>query len=158
MTYGAKASISLDADASVAWDYLSEFRNISKFLSHIREVKSINKDLWEWRFEGVLGIPLFCKTTLTLIEDTKKLTWDSVEGPIATSGWIHVEAQSTGSRITISLNYHPPTGVLSDVFHRMFENPQQILESDLQKLSYLITDPTKTYLIPGYACPKIPKL
>ena len=156
--YGAKASISLDVDASVAWDYLSEFRNISKFLSHIREVKSINKDLWEWRFEGVLGIPLFCKTTLTRVENTKQLIWDSVKGPIATSGWLHVEALLTGSRITISLTYHPTTGVLSDVFHRMFENPQQILESDLQKLSYLITQPTKTYPVRGKASDKIPEL
>ncbi len=155
--YGAKASISLDVDASVAWDYLSEFRNISKFLSHIREVKSINKDLWEWRFEGVLGIPLFCKTTLTRVENTKQLIWDSVKGPIATSGWMHVEALLTGSRITISLNYHPTTGVLSDVFQRMFENPQQILESDLEKLSSLIAQPTKTYPMSGKTSDKMPR-
>jgi uncharacterized membrane protein len=155
--YGAKASISLDVNASVAWDYLSEFRNISTFLSHIREVKSINKDLWEWHFEGVLGIPLFCQTTLTRIENTKRVIWNSVEGPIATSGWIHVEALLPGSRITISLNYHPSTGVLSDVFQRMFENPQQILESDLQKLSHLITQPTKIYPMSAQTSDKIPR-
>jgi uncharacterized membrane protein len=140
--YVAKASIKSDADASTIWDFVSDLKNFSKFLSNIREIKPLDDDIWEWRLQGILGIPLFCKTKVTILKSSNKVRWDSVEGPIATYGWLQVERLTSGSEITMSLNYQPKTGVLSDVFQRIFENPQQILEHDLHKLSTLLSPPT----------------
>ena len=139
MTYTAKASIDLTIDANVAWRYLSDCRNFAKFLSNVREVKEIGTDLWEWRLQGVLGIPLFGTTISALNEQSRRIIWDSLEGSFASHGWIQLESSSSGSVITMSLQYRLPLGVINDVFAGMFQDPQGILEQDLQKLRYLLT-------------------
>lgn len=134
MTYTAKASINVTKDASFAWQYLADFRNLAKFLSNVQEVKGVGEGVWEWRLQGVLGIPLFCKTTSTLIENGKRIVWDSLEGSIASYGWIQIENNPSGSTITMSLTYRPPLGVINDVFAKRFQDPQAVLERDLKKL------------------------
>lgn len=155
--YAAKASIQSDAAPSITWDFVSDLKNFPTFLSNIREIQPLDVNLWEWCLQGILGIPLFCKTKVTIIKSSKKVYWDAIEGPLATFGWVQVDALASGSNITLSLTYQPKTAVLSDVFKPMFQNPQQILKQDLHKLSSLLLLETN-YAETSTASPKLPTI
>ena len=63
------------------------------------------------------------------------MAWKSLEGDIQTSGFIKVEPDGTGSRITVNVEYTPPMGVVGEVFAAIFKDPQKMLEQNLEDLS-----------------------
>lgn len=47
--YRTKAAITLPAPLGTVWEFVSEYPNLSRFLSHVEEVKRVGDRIWEWR-------------------------------------------------------------------------------------------------------------
>ena len=133
--YTAQASIRVDASQQSTWDYVSNYGNFDTWMGDIEKVKILPDAQSEWHLGGPLGIPVSWKVVTTDIEVPRYMAWKSLEGDIQTSGFIKVEPDGTGSRITVNVEYTPPMGVVGEVFAAIFKDPQKMLEQNLEDLS-----------------------
>jgi uncharacterized membrane protein len=133
--YIAEASIRVDADQQTSWAYVSNYQNFDKWMSDIVEIKPLGGDESEWHMSGPLGIPVSWKAVTSSMEPPKHLAWHSLEGLITTKGFIKVEPDGSGSKVTVHIEYAPPGGALGEAFATIFKNPQKMLENGLEDLS-----------------------
>ena len=136
--YTAEASVRIDADQNAAWNYVSNYQNFDKIMSNVKEVKILSGDTSEWHMVGPLGIPVSWQAVTSVKEAPNHLAWHSVKGSIDTKGFIKVEPDGGGSRVTVHVEYVPPLGALGETFAAIFKDPQKMLERDLEHLGELI--------------------
>ena len=127
--------IRVDADQQTVWNYVSNYENFDQWMSDIKEVRKLSGDESEWHLSGPLGIPVSWKATTSVTEAPRHLAWHSLEGSVDTKGFIKIEPDGSGSKITVHLEYSPPGGALGEVFASIFKNPQHMLERGLEDLS-----------------------
>jgi uncharacterized membrane protein len=136
--YSAEASVYVSSDPHLTWDYVSNYQNFDAFMSNVKEIRLLDDKTSEWHLSGPLGIPVSWKAVTTTWEPPKKLAWQSLEGSLETNGYILVEEEGTGSRVTVNVRYMPPGGAIGEAFASLFKDPQKMLERDLEKLGELI--------------------
>jgi uncharacterized membrane protein len=137
--YSAEASIDVPSESQLAWDYVSDYQNFAKFMPNIKEIRMLDNRTSEWRLPGPLGIPVIWKATTTVWDPPQKIAWQSIGGSLETYGFIVIEPLDNGSRITVSVHYIPPGGVLGEAFANLFKDLQKMLEHDLEILGELIS-------------------
>ncbi len=137
--YTAEASVNVSADPQTAWKYVSNYQNFDKIMSNVKEVKMLSSETSEWHMAGPLGIPVSWKAITTANDAPSRLAWQSTEGSLETNGFIAVEPQSGGSRVTVHVEYVPPLGAVGEAVASLFKDPQKMLEHDLSQLDSLIS-------------------
>jgi uncharacterized membrane protein len=136
--YLAQASVYVSSHPQLTWDYVSNYQNFDAFMSNVKEIKMLNDKTSEWHLSGPLGIPVSWTAATATWEPPRKLAWQSLEGFLETNGFITVEPEGSGSRVTVNVRYAPPGGALGEAFASLFKDPQKMLERDLEKLGELI--------------------
>jgi uncharacterized membrane protein len=147
--YTAEASISVQANLSTTWAYVSNYQNFDKFMSSVKEIKMLDAQRSEWHMAGPLGIPVSWKAITTENTPQQRLAWKSTEGALENDGFISVVAAGTGSRITVHVNYNPPLGAIGEFVATLFKNPQAMLEHDLMQLDALISQGSMPNMVDG---------
>jgi uncharacterized membrane protein len=135
----ATATIWVPLAPSRVWPVVSDPTRFNQFMSHIRQVHPLGEAVWEWQLGGLLGIPIIWQARVNA-ETEERIVWESTKGPLRTKGWTVLKAQGEGSIITLHLEYHPPAGVLQDMFAELFPEPQKMLEEDLEKLRKILVE------------------
>jgi carbon monoxide dehydrogenase subunit G len=138
--YKAQASVNVSASPQTAWNYVSNYQNFDKIMSNVKEVKILDQDLSEWHMAGPLGIPVSWKAVTTENTPPRRLAWKSTEGSLENQGYITVEPEANGSRITVNVEYTPPLGAVGEAVANLFKDPQAMLEHDLSQLDGLISN------------------
>jgi ribosome-associated toxin RatA of RatAB toxin-antitoxin module len=136
--YTAEASVNVAADPQTAWDYVSNYQNFDQFMPHITKVQILEGDTSEWHLSGPLGIPVSWQAITSVKQPPSHLSWHSVKGTIDTKGFIKIEPSSTGSRITVHMEYEPPLGAIGEAFASLFKDPQKMLEDGVEKLGQIL--------------------
>ena len=137
--YVAEASVKVKASQQKAWDYVSNYQNFDRFMGHVKEVRILSSDTSEWHLSGPLGIPVSWQAITSVKEPPRHLAWHSVKGAIDTKGFIKVEPDGEGSRVTVHIEYQPPGGAAGEAFATLFKDPQKMLETDLEKLGEILS-------------------
>ncbi len=140
--YEAEASIDISANPQTAWAYVSNYQNFDKIMSNVKEVKMLDADTSEWHMSGPLGIPVSWKAVTTENTPLRRLAWRSTEGSLENQGFISLEPQGNGSRVTVHVEYTPPLGAVGEAVANLFKDPQKMLEHDLAQLDGLIVGTT----------------
>ena len=73
-----------------------------------------------------------------LFRSPKHLAWHSTKGTIDTKGFIKIEPNGSGSKITVHMEYQPPLGAIGEAFASIFKDPQVMLEDGVEKLGELL--------------------
>ncbi len=136
--YTAEASVNVNAAPQAAWDYVSNYQNFDQFMPNIKKVELLSGDTSEWHVSGPLGIPVSWQAITTTKEAPKHLAWHSTKGMIDTKGFIKIEPNGAGSKITVHMEYEPPLGALGETFASLFKDPQVMLEEGVGKLGELL--------------------
>jgi ligand-binding SRPBCC domain-containing protein len=137
--YTAEASVIVQANPNATWAYVSNYQNFDKFMSNVSQIKMLDANQSEWHMTGPLGIPVSWKAMTTELNAPSRLAWKSTEGSLETDGFIRVQAEGTGSKVTVHVNYNPPLGAVGEFFATLFKDPQAMLEHDLTQLDALIS-------------------
>ena len=140
--YTAEANVRIDADQNTAWNYVSNYQNFDTIMSNVKEVKLMSSDTSEWQMSGPLGVPVSWKAVTTENTPPRRLAWRSTEGSLETNGFITVEPDGEGSRVTVHVEYTPPLGAVGEAVASLFKDPQGMLEHDLAQLDALISGKT----------------
>jgi carbon monoxide dehydrogenase subunit G len=149
--YTAEASVNVSANPETAWAYVSNYQNFDKIMSNVKEVKKLDSDLSEWHMSGPLGIPVSWKAITTVNQAPSNLAWHSTEGSLETKGFIKIEPQGSGSRVTVHVEYVPPLGAVGEAVASLFKDPQKMLEHDLSQLDTLISGTSSSDPMAGAA-------
>jgi uncharacterized membrane protein len=137
--FTAEASVTVQADQQRVWEYVSNYMNFDKFMSHVKEIRMLSGDTSEWHLSGPLGIPVSWQAITSVKEPPRHLAWHSVKGSIDTKGFIKLEGEGAGTKITVHVEYTPPGGAAGEAFANIFKDPQKMLEEDLKKLGEILS-------------------
>ncbi|XXY53689.1 SRPBCC family protein [Sorangium sp. So ce269] len=112
-----------------------DFESFPRFMPHLRAVDLKGDGRMRWTAVGPAGISLRWDADITEIVPNEAIAWRSVPGEtIASEGIVRFkETPDGGTRVEISMAYHPPAGALGRAVARLFgADPQRAMAEDLQ--------------------------
>jgi len=123
-------------DVYEAW---ADFETFPRFMQNIRSVAKTGERTSRWLMEGPFHMRLEWDAETTRLEPNKRIAWSSTSGDIKTSGQVTFNALPDGQvEVTVMLKYVPPAGIAGDLFARLVNDPQAMLESDLRNFKQYI--------------------
>jgi uncharacterized membrane protein len=134
-----KATI-VKADVGTVYAIWANFEQFPHFMRYIQSIAKTGDRTSHWVMEGPLGKTLEWDAETTRLEPNKRIAWNSREGgDIKTSGQVTFnELAPTQTEITVTLQYVPPAGKLGEVVAKLFSDPEQQLEDDLQNFKTFV--------------------
>jgi uncharacterized membrane protein len=134
-------TININAPIERVFEFWANYQNFPRFMSHIREVRSIGNDRSRWIVDGPAGIPVEWTAEIIKLLPNKLLAWRSInDSGINHTGVIHFEPnRKGGTRIHVKLCYHPFAGALGHVLARIFSSdPKSEMDADLLRMKTFI--------------------
>ncbi|HZU83596.1 MAG TPA: SRPBCC family protein, partial [Polyangiaceae bacterium] len=120
--------------------FLTRFENLPRFMSHLREVRSLGERRWRWVAEGPLGAPVEWDAIVTDLIDGRLIGWRSAPGSVVQNGGRvrFIPSEDGGTRLEIELFYRPPGGLLGRIVAALAgADPKRALDEDLVRLKSL---------------------
>ena len=133
--YTAQASIYVDVNPQNTWDCVSSYGNLSAWMSDIETVETLSGQ-YSAKSRSTFAS---WKTITTVMNAPQYLAWESFEGDFRTTGFIHIQPDGTGSRITVNIECVVTVGMTGEVLKVTLNDPQKILEKNLEELSHRLS-------------------
>lgn len=124
----------VNAPISQVFSFWKNFENFPRFMKNIESIQVTGPDLTHWKCKGPLGTDVEWDAKTTYIEENKKIAWQSTGGQIETHGAVtFAEEGPSQTKVTVGLEYQPPGGVLGEAVAKLFSDPEDQLEEDLNR-------------------------
>ncbi len=124
----------VNAPVSQVFAFWKNFENFPRFMENIESIQTIGPDLTHWKAKGPLGTHVEWDARTTYVEENKKIAWQTEEGQIETHGAVlFKEIGPNQTEVTVGLEYNPPGGALGEAVAKLFSDPEDQLEEDLQR-------------------------
>jgi uncharacterized membrane protein len=134
-------TVNINAPVGQVFEFWNDYQNFPRFLSNVREVRPLGDGRSEWTVAGPAGIPVSWTAEMTEFARNERLAWRTVPGTtFGSEGEVHFEAnRNGGTRVHISLCYHPPGGALGHALAKLFgADPKSEMDADLVRMKTLI--------------------
>ena len=133
-------SVEVNAPASECYDQWMRFEEFPQFMVHVKSVTRQGDRRWHWIVDGPLGKKLEWDAEMDGNERDRIISWHSVSEPeVGVQGAVLFEELSPGlTRITSTIQYEPPAGVMGELVGQVFSNPQQMVRQDLDNFKKLM--------------------
>jgi uncharacterized membrane protein len=135
----AEKSIRVNAPAEKVYQFWRNFENFPRFMEHVEEVHAIggNDRLSHWKLKGPLGKTVEFDAELTQDEPGKQIGWNSRDGSdnsMETSGVVTFQEIDGVTEVHVLMQwYDTPGGAIGEAASRMLQDPEKMLEEDLQR-------------------------
>src|SRR3954468_1817635 len=129
-------SIRVKAPASQVYQFWRNFENFPRFMEHVEEVRCQQPDCRtsHWKLRGPMGKDVEYDAELTQDEQNKAIGWNSRGGDINTTGNVTFTEQEDNTLVHVIMQWaSPPGGAFGEAISRILQNPEQMLEEDLQR-------------------------
>ena len=129
-------SIRVNAPLEKVYAYWRNFTNFPNFMEHVEEVRPLagNDRLSHWKIKGPLGKSVEFDAELTKDEPNKTLGWNSTGGEMGTSGAITFAETGDNTQVHVVMQwYDPPGGAVGEMASKLLQDPEKMLEEDLQR-------------------------
>jgi len=129
-------SIRVKAPASQVYQFWRNFENFPRFMEHVDEVRCLQSDCRtsHWKLHGPLGQTVEYDAELTQDEANKAIGWNSRGGDINTTGNVTFTEQEDNTLVHVIMQWSStPGGPIGEALSRILQNPEQMLEGDLQR-------------------------
>ncbi len=135
-----KKSVTVQAPVDIVYRAWHNFENFPNFMSNIDEVRVVQGGRSHWKAKGPLGSHAEWDAEVTMDEPNQAIGWRSIEGnsAVKTAGRVNFRDQAGGTELDVTLEYAAPGGVVGDVVTKIFANPEQQIEEDLQRFKEII--------------------
>lgn len=130
-----RESVVIDTTPERLYTFWRNFENLPRVMRHLKEVRQQGTTRSEWVAEGPLGTTVSWNAEITSEEEGRTIAWRSLPGSqVPTEGSVGFQREGDGTRLTVSLTYHPPTGPLGALINRLLgEDPAAQVRDDLHK-------------------------
>ena len=134
-------SVIINKPASELYSYWRDFENLPNVMSHLQSVKNrgtrLGNEISHWVTQGPAGTQVEWDAKLVDDRRNELISWRSEDDTtVPNEGSVQFEEASggLGTKVTVSLTYHPPGGALGAAVARLFgENPAKQVREDLGK-------------------------
>jgi uncharacterized membrane protein len=128
-------SIRVNAPVEQVYTYWRNFENFSQFMENVEEVRadpSGHKS--RWKIKGPLGKTVEFDSELTKDEPNKMIGWNSRGGEMETTGAVTFTPLEDNTEVHVVMQwYDTPAGTVGEAASRVLQNPDKMLEEDLQR-------------------------
>ncbi len=134
-------SVTVNKPASELYSYWRDFENLPNVMSHLQSVENrgtrLGNEISHWVTKGPAGTQV--EWDAKLVDDRKNslISWRSEDdATVPNEGSVQfAEAPGgLGTKVTVTLTYHPPGGALGAAVARLFgQNPAKQIRDDLDK-------------------------
>jgi uncharacterized membrane protein len=126
-------SVVVRGDVSSIYRLWTEFEKFPEFMRNIRRVQR-DGDMTHWVMDGPLGKTYAWDAMITAMDEDHRIAWQSIRGDIETNGEVRFDSVSPDqTRVTVSIEYAPPGGLVGDFAARFTGDPQERLEEDVER-------------------------
>jgi uncharacterized membrane protein len=135
-----RKSIHIERPVDEVYAFFTEFQNLPRFMSHVREVRATGEDRTRWIVDGPGGVPVEWEAITTAQEPNRLVAWESERGSVVrTAGAVRFDEDGRGTRMDVTLRYHPPAGALGHAIARLLgADPKRQMDDDLIRLKSLL--------------------
>ena len=134
-------SIRVKAPASEVYEFWRNFENFPSFMEHVEEVRCQDPSCSRshWRIEGPMGTTVEYDAEMTQDEPNRAIAWNSMGGSIDTTGQVTFTEQDDNTLVHVIMQWsRPPGGVVGEAASRVFQDPDKMLEEDLQRFKDIV--------------------
>jgi uncharacterized membrane protein len=135
-------SIRVNAPVEKVYQYWRSFDNFPSFMEHVEDVRVTGPDgkRSHWKIKGPLGKTVEYDAEMTKDEPNKMIGWNSLGGDVETSGVVTFnELEHNNTEVHVVLQwYDTPAGAVGEAASRMLQNPEKMLEEDLQRFKDIV--------------------
>ena len=132
----AERSIRVNAPAQTVYQFWRNFENFPRFMEHVEEVTVVgaNDRMSHWKLKGQLGMAAEFDAELVTDEPGKQIGWNSRGGSMESSGVVTFAETNGGTDVHVVMQwYDPPGGAIGEAVAKMLQDPEKMLEEDLQR-------------------------
>lgn len=136
----AERTIRVRAPISEVYKFWRNFENLPRFMEHVEEVRHLGGDgqYSHWKLKGPLGMSVEYDARLTQDEEDSSIGWNSTEGSLQTTGTVTFTEVGEYTEIHVVMQwYDPPAGPIGEWFSKVFQNPEKMLQEDLERFKNL---------------------
>ena len=130
-------SIIVNAPVAQVFTFWKNFENFPRFMENIESIQVIGPDLTHWKSKGPLGTSVEWDAKTIAVVENEKIAWQSTEGTIETHGAVTFKESNGATEVTVGLEYQPPGGALGEAVAKMFSDPEDQLEEDLNRFKHV---------------------
>ena len=115
-----------------------DFRNLPRFMKHLRRVDILDEKRSHWVAAGIAGGTVEWDAELINEHPNELIAWESLPGSkVGNAGSVRFSPapDGRGTEVKVDLEYNPPGGILGALGARLFgEAPEQQVADDLLRL------------------------
>lgn len=129
-------SIRVKAPASQVYQFWRNFENFPRFMESVEEVRLLDPEgrRSHWKIHGPLGKSVEYDADLTQDEPNRAIGWNSSDGDIGTTGNVTFTEHEDNTLVHVILQWADvPGGAVGEAASRVLQNPEKMLEGDLQR-------------------------
>ncbi len=134
-------SIRVNAPVSQVYQYWKNFENFSSFMEHVEEVRATDASgkMSHWKLKGPLGMKVEFDAEMTQDEPNQSIGWNSRGGSMETSGVVTFSEANNVTQVHVLMQYYDtPAGAVGEAVSKIFQNPEKMLEEDLQRFKDIV--------------------
>ena len=132
----AESSIRVAASAEDVYKFWRNFENFPQFMEHVKEVRLLDPEgkKSHWVLKGPLGVSVEYDAEVAKDEPNKMIGWNSTGGEMGTSGAVTFAETGDNTEVHVVMQwYDPPGGAVGEAASKLLQNPEKMLEEDLQR-------------------------
>ncbi|MBV9169253.1 MAG: SRPBCC family protein [Chloroflexi bacterium] len=129
-------SIRVKAPVDQVYQFWRNFENFPTFMENVEEVRLLTPDgrRSHWKLNGPMGRKVEYDADLTQDEPNRAIGWNSKGGNVSTSGNVTFTENQDNTLVHVIMQWADvPGGAVGEAASRMFQNPEHMLEEDLQR-------------------------
>jgi uncharacterized membrane protein len=137
----AERSIRVRAKVADVYRFWRNFENFPQFMDHVEEVRKLDADgtLTHWKLKGPVGTSVEYDARLTQEVENASLGWNSTSGTMQTSGTVTFTEVDDYTEVHVLMQwYDTPGGPVGELVSKLFQNPEQMLQEDLERFKNLV--------------------
>jgi uncharacterized membrane protein len=132
----AERSIRVKSSAAQAYEFWRDFENFPRFMENVEEVRKLDAEgrLSKWKLRGPLGTSVEYEAEVTQDEPSRAIGWKSIDGSMLTTGVVTFTALDDNTEVHVVMQWADvPGGPVGEAASRVLQNPEKMLEEDLQR-------------------------
>jgi uncharacterized membrane protein len=133
--------VNVAAPVDEVFRFWSDFENLPRILSHLREVRMTDERRSHWVAELAAGVTVSWDAETTAFVQDEVIGWRSIgDSPVRSAGIVRFQPNPQGgTRVEVRLSYNPPAGAIGHAVAALFgTDPRHMLDDDMVRFKSLL--------------------
>ena len=142
----AERTVRVRAPIKDVYRFWRNFENLPQFMEHVEQVQKLDADgqTTHWKLKGPIGISVEYDARLTQDVENKSIGWNSSGGSMETTGTVTFTEIEDYTEVHVVMQwYDTPGGQIGEFVAKFLQNPDEMLQDDLQRFKNLVESRAK---------------